>query len=54
MDYKELFTREYTPVHADVPESIESVLIAMGARNGHFDIEKFKQNGADEATARMM
>lgn len=54
MDYKELFTREYTPVHADVPESIESVLIAMGARNGHFDIEKFKQNGADEAAARMM
>ena len=54
MDYSELFSREYIPAHSDVPESAESILIAMGARNGHFDIEKFKKTGAGEAAARMM
>ena len=54
MDYNELFTREYIPVHSDTPESAESILIAMGARNGNFDIEKFKATGAAEAAARMM
>ena len=54
MDYNELFTREYIPVHSNTPESAESILIAMGARSGRFDIEKFKATGAAEAAARMM
>ncbi len=54
MDYNELFSREYTPAHATVPESAESVLKLMGARNGHFDIEKFKATGAAAACAEMM
>lgn len=54
MDYNELFSRPYTPAHADVPETAESVLIAMGKRSGKFDIDKFKATGAGAAAARMM
>lgn len=53
IDYKELFTRNYTPDANEKKLSVEALLVAM-SNPSPIDMDKFKACNADAAVAEMM